>query len=86
MRKPIWRLTRPYLNQYAHANVPITAPTSRSRLMTKLPIKVYISNTTTVLHGQKQSWEQIQARCDQLTGPHGSLSNSTLLVHKPAVL
>ena len=40
--------------------------------MTKLPIKLYISNTTTILHGQKQSWETIQIRCDQLTGPHGS--------------
>ena len=45
---------------------------SQSRIMTKVPIKLYISNTTTVLHGQKQSWEIIQTRCDQLTGPHGS--------------
>ena len=35
-------------------------------------IKLYISNTTTILHGQEQSWETIQIRCDQLTGPHGS--------------
>ena len=40
--------------------------------MTKLPIKLYISNTTAILHGQEQSWETIQIRCDQLTGPHGS--------------
>ena len=40
--------------------------------MTKLSIKLYISNTTTKLHGQKQSWEIIQTRCDQLTGSHGS--------------
>ena len=38
----------------------------------KLPIKLYISNTTTILHGQEQSWETIQIRCGQLTGPHGS--------------
>ena len=38
----------------------------------QLPIKLYISNTTTILHGQEQSWETIQIRCDQLTGPHGS--------------
>ena len=36
--------------------------------MTKPPIKLYISNTKTILHGQKQSWETIQIRCDQLTG------------------
>ena len=53
-------------------NVPVSAPASQSCIMTKLPIKLYISNTTTVLHGQKQSWEIIQTRCDQLTGPHGS--------------
>ena len=47
-------------------------PASRSCIMTKLPIKLYISNTTTILHGQEQSWETIQIRCDQLTGPHGS--------------
>ena len=57
-----------------------------THITTKLPIELYISNTTTVLHGQKQFWEYIQTKCDQLTGPHGSLSNSTLLVHKPAVL
>ena len=34
--------------------------------------QLYISNTTTILHGQEQSWETIQIRCDQLTGPHGS--------------
>ena len=49
-------------------NVPVSAPASRSRRMTKLPIKLYISNTKTILHGQKQSWETIQIRCDQLTG------------------
>ena len=26
-------------------------------ITTKLPIKLYISNTTTLIHGQKQSWE-----------------------------
>ena len=45
---------------------------TRSRITTKLPIKLYISNTTTILHGQEQSWETIQIKCDQLTGPHGS--------------
>ena len=30
----------------------------------QLPIKLYISNTTTILHGQEQSWETIQIRCD----------------------
>ena len=34
--------------------------------------QLYTSNTTTILHGQKQSWETIQIRCDQLTEPHGS--------------
>ena len=68
----IWRLNRPYLNRDACANVPVSAPASRSRIMTKLPIKLYISNTTTILHGQKLSWETVQIRYDQLTGPHGS--------------
>ena len=42
-------------------------------MMTKLPIKLYISNTTIVLHGQKQSWQKIQTRCDQLSGPQTGL-------------
>ena len=71
-RKPIWHLNRLYLNRDACANVPVSAPASQSRIMTELPIKLYISNTTTILHGQKQSWEIIQIQCDQLTGPHGS--------------
>ena len=71
-RKPIWRLNRPYLNRDACVNVPASASASRSRITTKLPIRLYISNTTTILHGQKQSWETIHIRCDQLTGPHGS--------------
>ena len=60
------------VNRNACVNVPVSAPASRSRITTKLPIKLYISNTTTILHGQEQSWETIQIRCDQLTGPHGS--------------
>ena len=70
--KPIWCLNCSYLNPDTHMNVPVSVPASRSCIMTKLPIKLYISNTTTVLHGQKQSWEIIQTRCDQLAGPHGS--------------
>ena len=27
---------------------------------------IYISNTTTILHGQQRSWETTQIRCDQL--------------------
>ena len=65
-------LNWPYLNHDTCANIPVSTPASRSRIMTKLLIELYISNTTTVLHGQKQSWEIIQTRCDQLTGPHGS--------------
>ena len=55
--KPIWRLNRLYLSRDACANVPISMPASRPCIAAKLPIKLYISNTTTVLHGQKQSWE-----------------------------
>ena len=62
----------PYLNRDTCVNVPVSAPASQSRITTKLPIKLYISNTTTIFHGQEQSWETIQIRCDQLTGPHGS--------------
>ena len=68
----VWRLNRPYLNRDLCVNVPASALASRSRVTTKLPINLYISNTTTILHGQEQSWETIQIRCDQLTGPHGS--------------
>ena len=70
--KPVWCLNHPYLNRDMHVNISVSALASQSRITTKLPIKLYISNTTTVLHGQKQSWEIIQTRCDQLTGPHGS--------------
>ena len=76
----------PCLNRDACANVPVSAPASQSCIMTKLPIKLCISNPTTVLHGQNSPGKQIQTGCDQLTGPHGSLSNPTLLVHKPALL
>ena len=48
---------RQYLNRDACVNVPASAPASRSRITTKLPIKLYISNTTTLIHGQKQSQE-----------------------------
>ena len=48
---------RLYLNRDACVNVPASAPASRSRITTKLPIKLYISNTTTLIHGQKQSQE-----------------------------
>ena len=65
--QPIWRLDRLYLNRDARTNVPVSVSASRSRITTKLPSKLYISNTTTLLHGQKQSWEIIQTRCDQLT-------------------
>ena len=44
---------RPYLNRDACVNVPASAPASRSRITTKLPIKLYISNTTTLIHGRK---------------------------------
>ena len=47
-RKPVWRLNRLYLNHDVHAHVPLSAPASRSCIMTKLRINLYISNTTTV--------------------------------------
>ena len=67
-----WCLNCSYLNPNMYMNVPVSVPASRSRITTKLPIKLYISNTTTILHGQEQTWETIQIRCDQLTGPRGS--------------
>ena len=54
-------------------NVPASAPASRSRITTKLPIKLYISNTTTLIHEQKQSWEYIQTGSHQLPGPQAGL-------------
>ena len=72
MHKPIWRLNCLYLNCDVCVNIRVSAPALQSRIMTKLHIKLYISNSTKVSHGQKQSWEIIQTRCDQLTGPHGS--------------
>ena len=41
--------------------------------MTKLPIKLYILNTTTLIHGQKQSQEYIQTGSHQLPGPQAGL-------------
>ena len=67
MHKHVWHLNCLYLKCDTCANVPISAPSSRSCTMTKLSINLYISNTTTELHGQKQSWEIILTRCDQLT-------------------
>ena len=63
--------------------VPVSVPASQSHIMTKLPI-----NTTTVLHGQEQSWEIFQTRCDQLTGPHGScqILHAGTRASRPAVL
>ena len=57
MNEPGWRLNRLYLNRDACMNVPIIAPASQPRIMTEIPMKLYISNTPTVLHGQKQSCE-----------------------------
>ena len=50
--------------------------------------QTYISNTTTILHGQEQSWESFQIRCDQLTGPHGPVKFyvAGTQVRHPAVL
>ena len=54
-------------------NVPTSAPVSRSRITTELPIQLYISNTTTLIHGQKQSRECIQTGSHQLPGPQAGL-------------
>ena len=86
-RKPVWRLNRPYLNCNACTDIPVSAPASQSCITTKLPIKLYISNTTTLIHGQKQSgnkFKQDLTNCQDHRQDCSFLSNSTWLVHKPA--
>ena len=86
-RKPVWRLNCPYLNLDACANVPASAPASRSRITTKLLIKQYISNTTTLILGQKSpgnKFKQDLTNCQDNRQDCSFLSNSTWLVHKPA--
>ena len=63
-KPPIFEARR--MREHSHKCASLTIIT------TKLSIKLYISNTTTILHGQEESWETIQIRCDQLTGPHRS--------------
>ena len=41
--------------------------------MIKLLIKHYIENTTTLIHGQKQSWILIQTGSHELPGPQAGL-------------
>ena len=41
-------------------SVPVSAPVPQPHITTKLPIKLYISNTTVLLHGEKQSWQKLK--------------------------
>ena len=41
--------------------------------MTKLPIKLYISNTTSLIHGQNSPGKKIQTGSHQLPGPQAGL-------------
>ena len=46
---------------------------TQTHMAMKLPNKQYKTHTTIKLHGQKQSWQKIQTRCDQMSGPQTGL-------------
>ena len=52
---------------------PTSTQTTQTCTMMKLSNKQYKTHTTIKLHGQKQSWQKIQTRCDQLSGPQTGL-------------